>query len=479
MQRVSLQGEADFTGWRDQARKLLAARVPPEAILWDTGAQNDLFAANANEALRVLDAHPVNVPRRFVELAETVILHSDPQRFALLYRLLWRLRDEPKLLDVAVDPDVARIAAMGKSVRRDIHKMRAFVRFRRTSIDDTDWYVAWFEPEHHIVEANAPFFQRRFTAMKWSILTPEISAHWNGERVAFGPGCQRHDAPAEDALEDLWRDYYASIFNPARLKVSAMRAEMPVKYWKNLPEASLIRPLIKQAQRRADIMVVEGPSPANPRPQRGAVVAEPVAPAVGSLEALRVAALGCRACPLWEPATQTVFGAGPVDAPVMFVGEQPGDQEDLAGQPFVGPAGQLFDRAMAEAGIERSRAYVTNAVKHFKYQPRGKRRIHQRPNNNEIKICRSWLKREIDLIQPRLIVAMGATAVQSVFGKSMPIGANRGRLMRTSDGAQVLITVHPSYLLRLPDEAARQAEYANFVRDLVLIKEFFAAQGAA
>jgi len=162
----------------------------------------------------------------------------------------------------------------------------------------------------------------------------------------------------------------------------------------------------------------------------------------------------------------------------MFVGEQPGDHEDIEGKPFVGPAGQLFDRALAEAGVDRGRAYVTNAVKHFKYVPRGKRRIHQRPNSGEIRICHSWLKREIDLVQPRLVVMLGATAAQSLLGKAVPIEKNRGRLFAFG-AAQALITVHPSYLLRLPDETAKAAEYIKFVRDLALAKEFAAAQQAA
>ena len=314
---------------------------------------------------------------------------------------------------------------------------------------------------------------RRFTAMNWSILTPEASAHWDGEQLAFGPGAVRADAPApKDALEDLWRGYYASIFNPARLKVAAMKGEMAVKYWRNLPEAPLIGPLIKDAQRRMEGMVAHGPTEANARPQRAHKAAIPEVPHDGTLEAVRADAMECRRCPLWAPATQTVFGEGPTEASVLFLGEQPGDQEDLAGRPFVGPAGQLFDRALGEAGLDRRQAYVTNAVKHFKFEPRGKRRIHQKPNAGEVQACRRWLDREIDLVKPRLIVALGATAAQSLFGKPTPIGKSRGRLIDL-DSAQALVTVHPSYLLRLPDETAKAVEYAKFVEDLKLALPFF------
>jgi uracil-DNA glycosylase family protein len=185
-----------------------------------------------------------------------------------------------------------------------------------------------------------------------------------------------------------------------------------------------------------------------------------------SLKTLREEAAHCRACHLWKHATQTVFGEGPQDAPMMLVGEQPGDKEDLAGKPFVGPAGQMLDRALEQAGIDRDKVYVTNAVKHFKFVARGKVRLHQRPTTSEIKACRPWYERELAAIKPDLVVAMGATAAQCVFGKITPINKNRGRLIDLADGIKALVTVHPSYLLRLPDADAKAKEYARFVDDL-------------
>jgi uracil-DNA glycosylase len=181
----------------------------------------------------------------------------------------------------------------------------------------------------------------------------------------------------------------------------------------------------------------------------------------------------CRDCPLWQNATQTVFGEGPQTARIVFVGEQPGDQEDIAGRPFVGPAGKLFDTALTEAGIDRTAAYVTNAVKHFKFEPRGKRRIHKKPSELEIAACNQWLRRELMLIDPHVVVALGATAARALFGRTIAIGENRGRVMtaRAPGGAAVLVTVHPSYLLRvLPEQ--RDAEYAQFVADLRLLQQF-------
>jgi len=190
-----------------------------------------------------------------------------------------------------------------------------------------------------------------------------------------------------------------------------------------------------------------------------------------SLKTLREEAALCRACPLWKDATQTVFGEGPPHAQVMLVGEQPGDKEDLAGRPFVGPAGQMLDRALEEAGIDRNKTYVTNAVKHFKFLPRGKFRLHQKPTTPEIKACRPWYERELAVIKPDLVVAMGATAAQSVFGKITPINRNRGRLIDLDEGIKALVTVHPSYLLRLPDEDAKAREYERFVSDLKIAAE--------
>ncbi len=185
-----------------------------------------------------------------------------------------------------------------------------------------------------------------------------------------------------------------------------------------------------------------------------------------SLEILREEASNCRACPLWKGATQTVFGEGPQTAQIMLVGEQPGDKEDLAGKPFVGPAGLMLDRALVEAGVDRNKVYVTNAVKHFKFVPRGKVRLHQKPSTSEIKACRQWYERELASLKPVLVVAMGATAAQCVFGKITPINKNRGRLIDLEDEIKALVTVHPSYLLRLPDADAKAQEYKRFVDDL-------------
>jgi DNA polymerase len=202
--------------------------------------------------------------------------------------------------------------------------------------------------------------------------------------------------------------------------------------------------------------------PPNFRPDRGQ---GPISPA-GTIAGLREAAADCTACALYRDATQTVFGEGPEGALVMLIGEQPGDAEDLAGHPFVGPAGKLLDRCLAEAGIDRARTYVTNVVKHFKWVPRGPRRIHSKPGAVEIEACFPWLEAEIAAVAPRVILALGATAAQAIFGRAFRVTKDRGRLVPSALAPYALATVHPSALLRAPDEKTRERETQRFVEDL-------------
>ncbi|TWH25935.1 MULTISPECIES: UdgX family uracil-DNA binding protein [unclassified Aminobacter] len=477
---VTLAGETDFAGWRDAARRLVLNDVQPQDIVWQTQASADLFGAGGVPLPELPDGKILNVPREFVDIAEGVICHRDPARFALLYRLLWRMRDEPHLLKIASDPDVAVLREMAKSVRRDIHKMRAFVRFVRIGEGEDERYVAWFEPEHYIVERNAPFFIRRFTGMRWTIFTPHASADWDGEKLSIGPGATRSDVPREDTSNELWRTYFSSIFNPARLKVKAMQAEMPKKYWRNLPEASLIPDLIKGADAAARKMLETMPT--MPAPHHAKIqervwkkASEEEVPEVASnLAELRAQADGCRRCPLWRDATQTVFGEGPENAKIVFVGEQPGDQEDLAGRPFVGPAGRVFDEVIEQAGIDREKLYVTNAVKHFKFVPRGKRRLHQKPNAGEVSACRWWIDNELKMIRPELVVAMGATAAQSLLGKAVPITRMRGQTVTREDGLKVFLTIHPSFILRIREKEEARAERGRFLKDMQAVAKLAA-----
>ena len=466
MEVVRLASETDFAGWRDAARALRVRNVDPSAVLWTVDGEPGLLPPTVAPA-----AGALSVPRAFLDIAREVVLHRSGDRFALLYRLLWRLQAEPDLLHIRSDPDVHRARGLARQVSTAIHKKHAFVRFRQTADPDgAERYVAWFEPAHRVTEAAAPFFVKRFANMRFSILTPDVCAHWDTQALTFTPGADPADAPGEDALEDNWRTYYASIFNPARLKVRAMQKEMPKAYWRNLPEAALIPELIAQAEASTAAMVTRAPSTPDRRIARAAQRASRDAPYDGqaptTLAEIEAGVQVCRRCDLYKCATQGVPGEGPKSARLMFVGEQPGDQEDLAGQPFVGPAGKVLDKALAAAGVPRAETYVTNAVKHFKHELRGKRRLHKTPDAGEVQACRWWLDNERRIVRPRVIVALGSTAALSVFGKPTPIGKFRQQAIQLPDQAQGVVTYHPSYLLRVPDADAKAKAYAMFVEDL-------------
>ncbi len=490
---VHLESEADVAGFRRAARELLLAGVKPGDVSWHVkgAADGDLFAAGDDEASPVeADSEPVKaaattlaaeptitVPAFFVPLYERALLHADPGRFGLLYRLLWRLAREPALRHDPLDADRQQAEQMARAVRRDMHKMTAFVRFRPIGSalpEEQPWHVAWFEPMNHIVEATAPFFARRFAQMRWSILTPTRCVRWDGHALAFGAGARQQDAPAADAGEALWLTYYEHIFNPTRLKLAMMQKEMPRRYWHNLPEAALIHPLAMKAAERSGQMVEQPASePVHRRPT--ASVALRLVPSdshaaqstvtTPTLAVLNESLEACRHCPIGQHATRSVPGEGASNAKLMLVGEQPGDQEDLRGRPFVGPAGQLLDRALAQLGWPRDALYLTNAVKHFKYELRGKRRIHKTPAQSDAAACLQWLEREIDLVQPQAAIALGATAARALLGRPIAVMTERRQWLQRADGLRVLVTLHPSALLRL-EASERDEAFTRWLEDL-------------
>ncbi|SFJ71381.1 UdgX family uracil-DNA binding protein [Jannaschia pohangensis] len=470
---VTLPRIGTAQAWRDAARDLLAQGIAPADVVWqEAGAPRGLF----DDDTPGTPGGVVRVPRSFIAMADSVIWHADPSRFARLYHFLWRLREAPQLMSDRGDADLARLRGMEKGVHRCQHKMKAFVRFREIGApeDARRSFAAWFEPTHHTVEPTAQFFRRRFADMDWRIVTPDISVLFEAGKLRFIEDQPAPDLP-EDASEALWVTYYRNIFNPARLKVQAMTSEMPKKYWKYMPEAALIPELIAGAPARARAMAEAAPT--LPPARMGAAQSQLRAFAStwdanegGLAEAVR----SCTRCPLHRDATQAVPGEGPPEAALMIVGEQPGDQEDLRGRPFVGPAGQMFDAVAAEVGLDRTKAFVTNAVKHFKFTPRGRQRIHQRPDTSEINHCKWWLEAEMAQVSPRLILAMGATAAQALTGSGDRLLARRGRVEERPGLPPVLITLHPSYILRLRDAGQRAEARANLAHDMALSRDLVA-----
>ena len=474
LKRIAFSGPAEIGAFFARAHECLAEGRAPETIVWSVGdepaATGDLFCnEDAAPSLAPAPSRTPAPPRAFLELASRALLHSDRDRHDLCYRLLWRLRDNPRLMSIASDRDVSRLDLLARAVRRGMHKMTAFVRFRSVvAADGAEEFIARFEPDHHIVAATAPFFVKRFASMRWSILTPRACARWDGERLTLGPGAEKRNAPSGDTLEDMWRAYFGAIFNPARLNLKAMSREMPRKYWRNMPEADLIAPLTRAAPARAAAMLAAAPSV----PRRTASYQPADSAAAGAaaeaddLATLAASIKSCTACDLCRFATQAVPGEGPQGADLMFVGEQPGDEEDIRGRPFVGPAGRVFDAALERLEIEREKVFVSNAVKHFKFEPRGKKRIHKKPGAREIAACNAWLIRELDLVKPKLVVALGATAATALLGRTTTLRDVRGQTLDLPAGGVMRATVHPSYLLRLPDQDAKKAEWRQFLQDI-------------
>ncbi len=444
MRQIVLAGETDWQGWRLAARQLVLAGIEPDEVAWSVGETGDALPEASGR---------FQLPRALVTLASIAIQAREPDRLGLLYSLVWRCHAGEKLMEDAGDPDVALARRMALAVRADAHRMRTNLRFMpvldNARLGDSEAgpndagqrFLGWFAPAHFVLPANAQLLARRFPDLTFSIVTPDGSAHWNRSALRFGAGL-RHVQDDETLL--AWWDTHRE-----RVLDGAVEGT-------SVPEAEELD---------------EVPRPPN-RPALGpVVVASEADPALA--EVVKEAA-ACHRCPLYEPATQTVFGEGPAGAAAIFLGEQPGDQEDTIGRPFVGPAGQMMDRAMEEAGIDRRLVYVTNAVKHFKFTPRGKRRIHQTPETPEIQACAFWLDVERAHIRPRLLVLMGATAARAVLRRAVTISRERGRPIQLEGGQTVFVTVHPSFLLRVPDAAAKAREYAAFVQDLKTVRALLA-----
>ncbi|WP_439586269.1 UdgX family uracil-DNA binding protein [Hydrogenophaga sp.] len=440
---------------------LLTCGAAPDEVVWTEGepAQGDLLG-EATAPAPPPEAVPLRALRRlpagFVPLAETVAMHAHPDRFQRLHELAIDLANDPRRWRDALDPRRLALERMAREVRREIHKMHAFVRFRQIEEGDGEVrYVAWFEPVHHIVRAAAPFFAKRFAAMRWAILTPALCVHWNREGLEFTPGVDRAQAPPPDAGEALWLDYYRSIFNPSRVKTAAMLREMPRRYWRNLPETQAITGLLQDAPARSARMVAQASESQRRLPINvPALAARVPRTPQEQLDDLGRRARHCTDCPMASAATQTVWGEGPVGARLMIVGEQPGDQEDLAGRPFVGPAGALLRRAIAELGWPTDQLYLTNAVKHFHFLARGKRRLHKTPGQREAEACAQWLEAEIRLVAPQAILALGATAAASVLGRGVGVAQCLGAWWRRHDGVPVWVVHHPAAVLRRAESGA-------------------------
>ncbi|PZO88768.1 MAG: uracil-DNA glycosylase [Micavibrio aeruginosavorus] len=465
----------DFREWRTRAREYLKAGIRPADAIWTANkAQHSLFGDEPAKPQHGADKPSLKftVPPKFLDFAEDVAAHRSEERWALLYHALWRItHGEPHLLELSADELVRKLALMRKAVRRDAHKAKAFVRFRKVEEEDGEHYIAWHQPDHYILPIVAPFFARRFAVMKWSILTPDASVFWDGQQLEFGEGVARDAAPDGDVLEDLWKAYYRSTFNPARIKLKMMRQEMPERYWHTMPETAIIKDMLNEAPERVRTMIANS--------EGFEMSAADFLPQTQTIASLREAASKCQACPLYKGTTCTVFGEGAEDARLMIVGEQPGDQEDLAGRPFVGPAGKVINDAMKEAEIERIKAYMTNAVKHFKHDKVGLERYHRTPTQREVKACNAWLQAEVKTVKPEVIVALGVTAGRALFGPGFSLKTYHGKTHEMPDGTKIITSYHPAAILRMPDPEKREELRQTLVQDLKRAGELLHKKAAA
>jgi uracil-DNA glycosylase len=454
---------ATFAEWREAARELLAHGIAPPAVAWcEPGAFSGAPAParrTHNAAVQLQEPKPVpHLPRSLMELLQAAACCRAPDRWAFLYRVVWRWQLGEHEVQSARDADGARLHAMVRAVRREEHEMQATIRFReRPAEAGPPRFVAWCETRHDVLAQVAQHFVSRMGRVSWMIATPEASVLWDGATLHNCGPLVASGAELDGPGEAPWLAYYRGVYGARRGYLPLLRSYAPLPGWRRLPEPAPCAPC-------GGVQAVARKPPAAP--------VTPVTPAGAAEQGQHPASLEeCRRCGLWEHATQAVGGEGPRRARIMLVGEQPGDQEDLAGQPFVGPAGKLLDRVCEQAGLDRRKIYLTNAVKHFKWEPRGKRRLHKTPAQREIEACGYWLDKEMAQVRPAVIVAMGSTALKAVLDNAhATLKDTLGHPIR-HQGRWVVAIYHPSYALRVPSEEARHEAFASMVAGLRLAQQ--------
>lgn len=460
--RIDPEGPRAFARLREVFRRLLAGNVAPHEVRFvPQDAVADLFAEELDMEALAQDGETPRLTRPVLAMVRRVSHHRDEERLGLLYRALHRARRHPSLFDDAIDPDVVALRRLDAAVRREAHKTKAFVRFRKVGEGDDARFIAWHRPDHRVFPLVAPFFTRRFSSMVFTVMSPDAAFHHREGALTWGPGVPRREAPAADDLDGLWRTYYGAIFDPARVRLNAMRAEMPKKHWSTLPETVDLPSLVADAPRRVREMrarIAEMPS------------AERSIPPRASLPQITAALPTCRGCDLHGPATQVVPGEGPRDARIVIVGEQPGDVEDRSGRPFQGPAGQLLREHLREAGVDPASVFLTNAVKHFRFK--GKKRLHDRPRAGEVRACSPWLRAELGAISPVVVVCLGQTAARSLLGGHTVARKLRGRFLETPFAKAALLTWHPAAALRARSQEERERIERELREHLELAREF-------
>ncbi|SAL03190.1 UdgX family uracil-DNA binding protein [Caballeronia ptereochthonis] len=482
--------DPSFAAWRTAARDLLMEGARPEEVLWrESDASATVFGTIEPPPPGSVDPNakkPVKIAREFLAMLETAACYRAPDRWPFLYKALWRWTQGDRAVASPQDADGHRLHRMIETVEAEESEMRKVLRFRhRDASLGPPEFISWFEPVHDLLEHAAMHFATRMGSATWMIATPHGAAFWDGallrvdrtsepeeKPMDFGETAMSGEAVSGDAIEALWLAYYESTFAPAQANAAEMASHMPVRYWKS-PQNECADPALIS---RADPYSRRDRHPRNVPPEMEVAINTDLEPIKGTMLTEPPSLDACRRCALWRNATQAVPGAGPADARVMLVGEQPGDHEDREGKPFVGPAGKLLDEALAEAALERESLYLTNAVKHFKWEAHGDERTHLAPAQREREACRYWLDEELRRIAPKVVVALGATALKALTGHRTALSEYLGKTIE-HQGRIVVPTYHPSYLLRLTDEKVRTEVFGTIVEALVFAQQI--ADGTA
>lgn len=437
----------------------------------------------------------IYLPKKVMHMLQTAARTADDDRWAFLYRVLWRYVNGEHDAVLPGDIDGSLLNKRIKLIHREIHYWQAFLRFKKTSLqlstnnqpatinnldtenhiymtdntlashDNNEIWIAWCEFENYIIEPIANYFLNRMGQARWLIVAPTGLAFFDGKRLNID--FKRYTKPSSitDPIETLWRTYFSSTFNPSRSNPKLTKKHLPVRFWKHLPEGDLIPSLVAQAantsQSHAQAQALHNISGSTV--DVSASQAYPNRKPSSDLNE-------CRRCGLWENATQAVAGVGPDSAKLILVGEQPGDSEDLSGLPFVGPAGQVLNKALIAADIKHDEVYMTNAVKHFKWQASGQRRLHKTPAQSEINACRFWLDKELQRFPNTSVVTLGATALKSIMQKTITLSSVLNQPFQ-HEGRWIIATYHPSYILRVPDTKLQQEAELALITGLKLARE--------
>ncbi|AQH01592.1 uracil-DNA glycosylase [Burkholderia sp. KK1] len=476
--------DPSFAAWRTEARNLLMEGVRPEDVFWrETDASATVFGSIDPPAPGSEDPNakkPVKIAREFLAMLETAACYRAPDRWPFLYRALWRWTQGDRAIASPQDAEGLRLHRMIESVEAEEREMRKVLRFRhRDASLGPPEFISWFEPAHDLLEHAAMHFATRMGNATWMIATPHGAAFWDGallrvdrtsepeeKPMDFGDTAMSGEAVSGDAIEALWLAYYESTFAPAQENAAEMASHMPVRYWKS-PENARTDPALIS---RADPYSRRDRHPRNVPSEMEVAINTDLEPIKGTLLTEPPSLDACKRCALWRNATQAVPGVGPADARVMLVGEQPGDQEDREGKPFVGAAGKLLDEALAEAALPRASLYLTNAVKHFKWEAHGEERAHLAPAQREREACRFWLEEELKRIAPKVVVALGATALKALTGHRTALSEYLGKTIEHK-GHIIVPTYHPSYLMRLTDDKVRTEVFGTIVEALVFAQQ--------